>query len=174
MRIFRNHGITTDFREREKRGAFYYEMTDLGYNLRLTDIQCALGLSQLRKLPAWVNRRQEIAARYDRAFAGCPDVQPLKTREGVSHGYHLYVIRLAAHFDRATILRRLRAEGIGANVHYLPVHLHPFYREKFGGTEGQCPVAESAYQQIISLPIFPRMTDGDVDDVIAAVAKVTE
>jgi perosamine synthetase len=173
MRVFRNHGITTDFREREKRGAFYYEMTALGHNLRLTDIQCALGLSQLRKLPAWVRRRQEIAARYDRAFAGHPSVQPLTTRQSVSHGYHLYVVRLAPHLDRATILRRLRAEGIGANVHYLPVHLHPFYREKFGGAEGQCPVAESAYQQIISLPIFPRMSDEDIEDVIAAVTKVT-
>jgi perosamine synthetase len=173
MRIFRNHGITTDFREREKRGAFYYEMTALGYNLRLTDIQCALGLSQLGKLPAWVRRRQEIAARYDRAFSGHPGVQPLRTRPGVSHGYHLYVIRLASHLDRAETLRRLRAEGIGANVHYLPVHLHPFYREHFGGAEGQCPVAESAYQRIISLPIFPRMSDEDIDDVIAAVTKVT-
>ncbi|HEY3902194.1 MAG TPA: UDP-4-amino-4,6-dideoxy-N-acetyl-beta-L-altrosamine transaminase [Chthoniobacter sp.] len=173
MRVFRNHGITTDFREREKRGAFYYEMTALGYNLRLTDIQCALGLSQLRKLPLWLRRRQEIAARYDRAFAGHPCVQSLKTREGVSHGYHLYVVRLASHLDRAAILRRLRAEGIGANVHYLPVHLHPFYRENFGGTEGQCPAAEAAYQQIVSLPIFPRMSDGDIDDVIAAVTKVT-
>jgi perosamine synthetase len=173
MRIFRNHGITTDFREREKKGAFYYEMTDLGYNLRLSDIHCALGLSQLRKLPAWIRRRQEIATRYDSAFAGHALVSPLKTRPNVSHGYHLYVIRLAPHLDRNAILRQLRAEGIGGNVHYLPVYMHPFYRTNFGGVEGQCPVAEAAYSQIISLPVFPRMSDLDADDVIAAVNKVT-
>jgi len=173
MRIFRNHGITTDFREREKKGAFYYEMTALGYNLRLSDIQCALGISQLRKLPAWVLRRQQIAATYDRAFAAHPSVHPLVTRSGVGHGYHLYVIRLADHLDRTVVLQWLRSEGIGANVHYLPVYLHPFYREKFGGAEGQCPVAESAYRQILSLPIFPRMSAADVEDVITAVRRIT-
>jgi perosamine synthetase len=91
----------------------------------------------------------------------------------VGHGYHLYVIRLADHLDRTVVLQRLRSEGIGANVHYLPVYLHPFYREKFGGAEGQCPVAESAYRQILSLPIFPRMSAADVEDVITAVRRIT-
>jgi perosamine synthetase len=173
MRVFRNHGITTDFRQREKVGAFFYEMTELGYNFRLSDIHCALGISQLRKLPGWVRRRQEIAAQYDRAFAGHALVQPLAKRAGVSHGYHLYVIRLAPSLDRAAIFRALRDEGIGVNVHYLPVYLHPFYREKFGGAPGQCPMAEKAYASILSLPIFPRMTDADVEDVITAVHRVT-
>ncbi|MEA3210639.1 MAG: hypothetical protein QOE70_3696 [Chthoniobacter sp.] len=173
MRAFRAHGITTDFRQRESAGAWAYEMAALGYNFRLTDVQCALGLTQLRKLPGWVARRQQIAAQYDAAFSGSPEVTPLRVRPGVSHGYHLYVIQLAPHLDRGTVFRALRAENIGVNVHYLPVYLHPFYREKFGHREGLCPVAEAAYARLLTLPIFPTMTDEDVRDVIAAVEKVT-
>jgi perosamine synthetase len=173
MRTFRNHGISTDFRQREKRGVWAYEMVQLGYNYRLSDVQCALAMSQLAKLPGWVVRRQEIARRYDAAFQGETAFQSLGLRVGVSHAYHLYVIRLAPHLDRAAALRRLRETGIGANVHYPPLHLHPFYRERFGGSPGQCPVAEKACEQILSLPIFPRMHDSDVDDVISAVREVT-
>ena len=175
LRLFRNHGITSDFRERAVQGAFAYEMVDLGYNYRLSDIQCALGISQLAKLPASVFRRQAIARQYDEAFSHVPAVKPLAVRSEVSHAYHLYVIRLeldALTADRATIFRALRAEGIGVNVHYLPVHLHPYYQNKFGTRQGLCPVAEAAYERIISLPMFPAMTDGDVRDVVEAVDKV--
>jgi perosamine synthetase len=171
MRRFRNHGITTDHRQREQAGSWYYEMTDLGFNYRITDLQCALGISQLRKLPDWVARRQAIAAGYDRALADLEGVRPLAVREGVSHAYHLYVVRVA---DRARVFAALRAEGIGVNVHYLPVHLHPYYRRRFGTGPGLCPVAEAAYQQILSLPIFPGMTDGDRDEVIAGVRRASE
>lgn len=177
MRIFRNHGITSDHRQREQRGSWFYEMVDLGYNCRLTDLQCALGMSQLCKLPNWVVRRQEIARRYDAAFAEVPAVEPLSVREDVSHAYHLYVIRLDVTQLRATraeVFAALRAEGIGVNVHYIPVHLHLFYRERFATGPGLCPVAEAAYEQIITLPIFPCMNDDDVDDVIATVRKVVE
>ena len=173
MRIFRNHGISTDFRQREKLGSWAYEMVGLGFNYRLSDLQCALAASQLRKLPAWVARRQEIAARYDAAFAGATVFRPLAVRPGVSHGYHLYVISLRAGVDRGAFFTDLRAQGIGANVHYAPVYLHPFYREKFGTVPGLCPAAESAYAQILTLPVFPRMTDADADDVIAAVQRVS-
>ena len=175
MRVFRNHGITSDHRQREQQGSWFYEMVDLGYNYRITDIQCALGLSQLRKLAAWVKRRQEIAQQYNSAFAEIPAVQPLGVRAEVSHAYHLYVIRLDVTKLQATrgqIFAALRAEGIGVNVHYIPVHLHPFYRKQLGTKPGMCPVAEAAYEQIISLPIFPQMTDADVEDVIRAVRKV--
>jgi perosamine synthetase len=171
MRQFRNHGITTDHRQREATGSWFYEMTDLGYNYRLPDVLCALGLSQLTKLPAWVARRREIAARYDAAFADTPGVRPLKVRAHVRHAYHLYVIRVSG--DRGRVFAALRAEGIGVNVHYVPVHLHPFYRRRFGTGPGLCPVAESAYEQVLSLPIFPRMADADADDVIRAVRNVT-
>jgi perosamine synthetase len=175
MRIFRNHGITTDYRQREQQGSWFYEMVDLGYNYRITDIQCALGLSQLRKLPAWVKRRQEIAQRYHAAFAEIPAVRPLGVRPEVSHAYHLYVVRLdltRLRATRAQIFAALRAEGIGVNVHYIPVHLHPFYRKRFGTGPGLCPVAEVAYNEIISLPIFPSMTNEDINDVVQAIRKV--
>jgi perosamine synthetase len=177
MRVFRNHGITRDHRQREQQGSWFYEMVDLGYNYRLTDIQCALGISQLRKLPDGVARRQEIARRYDSAFAVVPAVEPLGMREDVSHAYHLYMIQLdldQLKVDRASVFTALRAEGIGVNVHYIPVHLHPFYRERFGTGPGLCPAAEAAYERLISLPMFPAMTDMDIGDVIKAIRKVME
>ncbi len=177
MRVFRNHGITSDHRQREQQGSWFYEMVDLGYNYRLTDLQCALGMNQLRKLPGWVARRQEIARLYDAAFTEIPAVKPLGVREDVSHAYHLYVIRLnldQLQVDRARVFVALRAEGIGVNVHYIPVHLHPFYRERFGTGPGSCPVVEGAYERLISLPMFPRMSDQDANNVIVAVCKVIE
>jgi perosamine synthetase len=175
MRIFRSHGITSDHRQREVTGSWFYEMVDLGFNYRLTDFQCALAMNQLKKLSGWVKRRQEIAKRYEVAFSGIPGITPLGVRKDVSHAYHLYVIRLnpkIIHTDRATIFTALRAEGIGVNVHYIPVHLHPYYKQTFGTNRGMCPVAEKAYDEIISIPIFPKMTDDDVNDVINAVQKV--
>lgn len=176
MRLFRNHGITTDHRQREALGSWFYEMTDLGYNYRLTDFQCALGASQLRKLPGWVLRRRQIAARYDAAFAGDPGIRPLAVRPDAGHAYHLYVIRLEAREpgkDRATVFQSLRESGIGVNVHYIPVHLHPYYRERFGTRPGDCPVAEEAYERILSLPMYPGMSDGQVDEVVGAVRRAT-
>ncbi len=176
MRAFRNHCLTSDHRERETKGSWFYEVTDVGYNYRLTDIQCALGLSQLKKLPAWAKRRQAIAAKYDAAFASNELLKPLVVRKGVMHGYHLYVIRIALEkltADRDEVFHALRAEGIGVNVHYIPVHLHPVYRKKLGTKEGMCPVAEKVFKTIITLPMWPGMTDGDTQDVIRAVEKVT-
>ena len=166
MRTFRNHGITTDHRQRTERGMWFYEMADLGFNYRISDFQCALGHSQLNKLDVWISRRQEIARRYDAAFAGT-SISGLKTREGISHAYHLYVIRVPR--NRQEVFVRLRDAGIGANVHYIPVHLHPFYGERFGYGPGLCPVAEAAYQQILSLPMYPAMTDDDVDYTVDCV-----
>ena len=175
MRMFRNHGITTDHRQREALGSWFYEMVDLGYNYRLTDFQCALGIRQLRKLPEWLERRWEIARCYDEAFAELSAVSPLRVEKDVVHAYHLYVVRLdlkQLQADRADIFAGLRSEGIGVNVHYIPVHLHPFYRKRFGTGPGLCPEAEAAYEQIISLPIYSNMSDASVDEVIKAVHKV--
>lgn len=177
MRHFRNHGITTDHRQRAEKGSWFYEMVDLGYNYRMTDFQAALGVTQLRKLGVWVERRQTIARRYDAAFAEMELVRSLAVRPDVSHAYHLYVVRLDTarlSADRGTIFAALREEGIGVNVHYIPVHLHPFYRSRFGYGPGLCPVAEAAYEQILSLPMYPGMSDEDVETVIAAMQKVTE
>jgi perosamine synthetase len=170
MRTFRNHGITSDHRQREKNGTWFYEMVELGWNYRITDFQCALGISQLRKLSAWVGRRREIASRYDEAFAESQAIKSLDVDEGVVHAYHLYVVRIEPnkHRDRASVFNELRDRGVLANVHYVPVHLHPFYQRRFGTGKGMCPVAEKAYEQIVSLPIFPRMTDEDVKRVIKA------
>lgn len=177
MRTFRNHGITSDHRQRESNGTWSYEMLDLGYNYRLTDLQSALGISQLRKLPGRIARRQEIARRYDTAFAKIPEIRPLTVRSEVSHAYHLYVVRLELsrlRVTRAEVFRALRAEGIGVNVHYRPVHLHPFYRKRFSTGEGVCPIAEAAYEGMLSLPIFSSMTEEDINDVVRAVEKVID
>lgn len=167
MRVFRGHGIVSDFRQREKAGSWAYEMTSLGFNYRLCDIQCALGVRQLAKLPGWIERRQALAAYYDERLRDHPLLAPLVCRPNVSHGYHLYVAQVPVGVDRGEIFRAFRAARIGVNVHYLPVYLHPFYRERFGDQTGACPVAEAAYARILSLPIFPLMTTADVDDVIA-------
>jgi len=177
MRTFRNHGITTDHHQRARKGSWFYEMTALGYNYRLTDVQCALGLSQLCKVPGWVARRQKLAQLYNQALAKLPTVEPLMLRQDVSHAYHLYVVKLdpaRLRVGRGEVFSALRAENIGVNVHYIPVHLHPFYRERFGTGPGLCPVAEVAYERLLSLPIFPGMTNKDTSDVITAFSKVMD
>lgn len=175
MRAFRNHGITLDHHQRAAQGSWFYEMVELGYNYRLTDFQCALGLSQLKKLPDWVARRQKIARCYDIAFSGLDTLKPLRLRPEVSHAYHLYVVQLdldKLNTTRAQIFSELRARGIGVNVHYIPAHLHPYYRKRFGTGVGSCPVAEAAYDRILSLPIYPLMSDANVDEVIRTVSEV--
>ena len=175
IRVFRNHGITSDHHHRRAKESWSYEMSDLGYNYRITDFQCALGLSQLRKLPQWVIRRNEIAQAYDHAFGQLNGVAPLVVHENVSHAYHLYVVRfdpMKLRTDRAALFHALRSKGIGVNVHYSPVYLHPFYRKLFDRTAIACPVAEAAYDQILSLPVFPGMSDAEVDEVVGAVLKV--
>ena len=159
MRIFRSHGITTDVSTREKTGAWFYEMVDLGYNYRISDIQCALGLSQLEKLPEWIKQRQKIAGMYDQFFAENNLSSPLTVRQDRTHVYHLYVVQMK---NRDKVFSDLREQGIGVNVHYVPVHLHPYYQKKFGYGKGLCPVAEKAYEQLITLPLYPGMTNKDV------------
>ncbi|MBI5092792.1 MAG: UDP-4-amino-4,6-dideoxy-N-acetyl-beta-L-altrosamine transaminase [Candidatus Hydrogenedentes bacterium] len=174
LRAFRNHGITTDARTRGERGDWFYEMVLLGYNYRIPDILCALGLSQLAKLDRWLARRRDIAEWYTMAFQEVPEVRPLTIRPECESAWHLYPIlldtdRLAA--DRATVFKALRAEGIGVNVHYIPVYWHPYYRD-LGYSRGLCPVAERMYEQLLTLPLWAGMTDADAADVIAAVRKV--
>ncbi len=171
MRTFRNHGMTADHRQRNDQGSWYYEIRSLGYNYRITDFQCALGISQLRRLPAWLARRRELAASYAAALADVPWLRPLSLRPEVVHAYHLYVVELtpaARPLSRAQLFGLLRDAGIGVNVHYIPVHLHPFYRERFGTGPGLCPVAEAAYERILSLPLYAGMKDSEQGAVIAA------
>jgi perosamine synthetase len=128
-----------------------------------------LDASQLRKRPGWLGRRREIAGRYDRALAGVAGVRPLAVRAGVEHAYQLYVVRLDS--GRGAVFAGMRAAGVGVNVHYIPVHLHPYYRQRYGTGPGLCPVAEAASEEILSLPIFPAMTDADVDFTLAALGR---
>jgi perosamine synthetase len=175
LRRFRNHGISSEARERQEAGQWFYEMVLLGFNYRLTDIACALGLSQLTKLGPNLARRREIAARYTAVFRALPGLIPPSVRAEANPAWHLYPIRLdlaKRTVDRGQIFRALRAENIGVSVHYIPVHLHPYYRAQFGHRDGECPVAEAAYERLISLPMFHGMTDADVGDVVEAVSKV--
>ena len=172
MRRFRNHGIDSDHRSREKAGAHAYDMVELGFNYRLPDVQCALGLAQLSRLTGWVASRQKIAGWYAEALAGMAEVTPLSLHRDRTHAYHLYVVKLADGIDRDRVFARLRAEGIGANVHYAPVHLHSYYRSR-GYGPGLAPVAEAVSQQILTLPMFPAMTRADVARVAGALTRAT-
>jgi len=174
LRRFRNHGLETEFTQRHERGDEYSPMVELGYNYRLTDLQCALGLSQLAKLEQFLKRRAEIAQRYRTELEGQPGLALPAVAPHVRHGWHIFPVllqpeRLSA--ARRTILAALRAENIGAAVHYVPVYWHPYYQAR-GYRRGLCPRAEWAFERLLTLPLFPAMTDQDVDDVLAAVRKV--
>ena len=176
LRRFRNHGISSDARQRQSAGQWHYEMVLLGFNYRLPDIACALGIEQLRRLDRNLERRREIAARYTAAFREVRGVIPPSVRPEVNPAWHLYPIRLELEKltgDRAQIFAALRAENIGVNVHYIPVHYHPYYRDRLGNKKGEFAVAEDAFERLISLPMFHAMSDADMQDVIQAVTRVT-
>ena len=175
LRRFRNHGISSEARQRQTAGQWQYDMVLLGFNYRLTDIGCALGLEQLKKLEPNLSRRRKIAARYSAAFREIRGVDPPSVRSDVNPAWHLYPIRLdlsALSAGRGEVFSALRAENIGVNVHYIPVHYHSYYRDRFGYKGGEYPVAEAAYERLISLPMFHGMSDDDVEDVVKAVTKV--
>lgn len=172
MRRFRSHGIDADHLKRQQEGTWYYEMVELGFNYRISDIQCALGISQLRKLPRWLERRRAIACMYNDFLQGVEGVQSLKVRMEVGHAYHLYPVQLSSSLSREKVFRAMREAGIGVNVHYLPVHLHPFYRQRFATAQGLCPVAEKAYENLLSLPMYQGLTDVDVQRVIHVLLEV--
>lgn len=173
LKIFRHHGIIKP--DNSPEGPWYYEIHNPGYNYRITDFQCALGISQMDRLEEFVRRRREIAARYTEAFSAIKDlIIPVeeKDRKAV---YHIYVIQLATEKlqkNRKEIFEKLSAENIGVNVHYVPVHLHPFYQKTYGYRRGSFPVAEKYYERALTLPIFPRMSDEEVNYVIKTFKKV--
>ncbi|GGL54478.1 UDP-4-amino-4,6-dideoxy-N-acetyl-beta-L-altrosamine transaminase [Sporolactobacillus putidus] len=169
---FRSHGITRDAKYLEKcDGPWYYEMQFLGYNYRMTDIQAVLGISQLSKIEKFIDARKQIVERYNEAFQAIPELTVPYQHPDTDSSWHLYILRLKTdkiNADRREIFEALRAQNIGVNVHYLPVYLHPYYRE-LGYERGLCPNAEKHYDEIITLPLFPKMTEQDVRDVIQAV-----
>lgn len=167
---FRTHGITKDASELEHtdEGPWWYEQHGLGFNYRITDVQAALGASQLRKLERFIKRRRDIAAMYDEALAGIDGLELPGRRADVEPGWHLYVVRTRDPNHRRPLFERLRAEGLGVQVHYLPVYWHPYYAQ-LGYRRGECHVAESYYSRALSLPVFPAMQDDDVARVIDVV-----
>lgn len=175
--LFRNHGITRNSSEFTRKGedcgtTWYYEMQHLGFNYRITDIQAALGSSQLRKLDRFVNRRRYIAGLYRDAFDGNPFFDLPVEREGRRSSYHLFPIRIKPKFadQRTAVFNNLRVNGLGVQVHYIPVHLQPFY-QSLGYRPGLCPNAEDFYKREISLPMFPALSDTDVRRVISRTFK---
>ena len=172
----RSHGIVREpgeLRGRdEDQGPWYYEMQSLGFNYRITDLQCALGRSQLKKLPEFLERRREVAARYGEALGGIDGLVLPAVPEGSEHAFHLYAVRVDEERlkrRRRAIFEALRGAGLGVQVHYLPIHLQPYYRERFATHPGQFPEAERFYRREISLPMFPGMSDADVARVVEAV-----
>jgi len=172
LKTFRQHGIVRDARAGHP---WYYEIPHPGYNFRLTDFQCALGISQLSKLEHFVDRRREIASIYNKAFSELEEIITPYEEGFVKAAYHIYVIQLKAEklkAGRKEVFEALRSENIGVNVHYLPVHLHPFYQTEFGYSQGDYPAAESYYERAITLPLFPLMSNDDADCVVSAVKKI--
>jgi UDP-4-amino-4,6-dideoxy-N-acetyl-beta-L-altrosamine transaminase len=169
MELLRSHGVTRDAAqmEDEPHGQWYYEQVDLGFNYRMTDVQAALGSSQLKRLDSFIERRRYLASRYDEALSGLPLSKPWQHPDTAS-SYHLYIVRLYASVDRGKAFDRLRELGIGVNVHYMPVYLQPYYR-RLGFRPGYCPAAELYYQGAISLPLFPDLSEANQDKVIGAV-----
>ncbi len=176
LSLFRTHGITRDPKRmsREPDGPWYYEMVDLGYNYRMTDIQAGLLISQLDKLDRFVRRRREIVNRYDDAFSRLPQVRVQEEIPESDTARHLYILRIRPErlsIDRRQFFEALAAENICCNVHYIPVYYFPQY-QRLGYRRGLCPKAEKLYEEIITLPLYYGMSDRDVEDVIAAVEKI--
>ena len=169
LRLYRSHGITRDAEQLDSPspGGWYYEQQVLGFNYRLTDIQAALGLSQLGRLSHFIDRRQQLAARYDELLTELP-LRPLRQDNDRSSGYHLYVIRVA---DRDQVFARLREAGIGVNVHYMPIPAQPYYRS-LGQDPADYPGAQAYYRQAISLPLFPNLSLAEQDRVIQTLERV--
>lgn len=161
MKRFRSHGIV-------KGEDWHYEMLDIGYNYRITDIQCALGLSQFNKLESFLSARGQLAAYYDRLLAGYAWItRPPRVQTG-RHAYHLYPVLLASEMDRRSVFRHLHRQGIGTQVHYIPVHTQPYYRQKFGYRWGDFPLAEDYYRRTLSLPLYPDLTETEQEYVVDA------
>ena len=154
--------------------SWYYEVVAPGFTYNLTDIAAALGLHQLRRAHGFRARREQIARRYDQAFAGLPVATPPRPAGGDLHAWHLYALRLcdAAAVSRDEFIERLFALGIGCSVHYIPLHLHPYWRDRYRLEPAMFPHSQQAYERLVSLPIYTRMGDADVERVVAAVHEV--
>jgi len=178
MRIMSLHGISKDAWKRyTNEGSWFYEVHYPGFKYNLTDIAAALGIEQLKKCDRFWAARKQIAAAYDEGFASLPEVQRPVCMPNSQHAWHLYIIQLAIErlrIDRAEFITALKEHGIGTSVHFIPLHLHPYYRDMFGYKPTDFPIASQVYERIISLPIYPAMSEQSVQRVIAAVTDVVD
>lgn len=178
LRRFRNHGINSDHHQRARNGTCYYDMESLGFNYRLSDVQCALGLAQLQRLREWTERRSRIAQAYHRQLRDLNFLKPLKNVPGAGHAHHLFVVRWHAEnagVDRDSAIQKLREAGVFANVHYRPVYQHSFYQKRKKQSRlVSCPKADAVYPQLISLPIFPAMQENDVAKVVTELKRIAD
>ncbi|HJV90116.1 MAG TPA: DegT/DnrJ/EryC1/StrS family aminotransferase [Holophagaceae bacterium] len=177
-RIIGHHGMNRDAWKRfDKSGSWYYEVVLPGFKYNMTDLQAAIGIHQLQRLEGFQKRRREVVARYKAGFQGLPELQLPVELEGCESSWHLYVLRLRTEqlrISRNEMIEGLKALNIGTSVHYVPVHMHPFYRDKYGYRPEDCPEAFDSYQRMLSLPLHPGLTDADVDYVIEAVRSLVE
>jgi len=175
-RMMSLHGISKDAWKRYMaEGTWYYEILAPGYKYNMTDLSAAMGMAQLRKVERMWKRRSEVAARYTAAFAGIPELEPPTVCPGCQHAWHLYILRLHLEqlgIDRARFVSELHARNIGSSVHFIPLHLHPYYRRLWDYQHHDFPVAFREYKRVVSLPIYSRMSDQDIEDVIEAVADI--
>jgi dTDP-4-amino-4,6-dideoxygalactose transaminase len=178
VRLLSLHGLSKTAWDRyADKGSWAYQVLAPGFNYVMTDVAAAMGIHQLRKLAAFQERRARLAAEYDRLFAGIPEVVRPPRTEGDTHAWHLYAIRIDAErlrIGRDAFIEELRARGIGTSVHFIPIHTHPYFRERLGVGPGDYPVAERVYEGLISLPLYPRMRDEDVTRVVDAVRGIIE
>ena len=178
VRILSLHGMSRDAWKRyTEEGSWYYEVLEPGYKYNMTDIQAALGIHQLRRLDGFISRRREIASIYDDALSGLSEIILPARLPGRDHTFHLYPIRLVAsrlRLNRSEVIGQLRTRNIGASVHFIPLHRHPYYRQRYGYRPQQFPVAEDIYAGLLSLPLYPKMTDRDARDVVAAVREIVD
>jgi dTDP-4-amino-4,6-dideoxygalactose transaminase len=171
----RNHGLDSNAWNRYSADAnrLFYTMSAPGFNYGMFDLLAAIGLGQLKRLPEFNEKRRVLAEHYTRAFAGIPEIETPTVRDDVTSNWHLYVIRLRdTEVTRAELAAGLKERGIGTSVHYYPVHYHPYYRERFGFQSGEYPVCETEFERILSLPLFPKMDEADVERVVAAVGEI--
>ena len=172
------HGMSRDaYRRYEADGSWRYDVVLPGFKYNMADLQAAIGLVQLRRLPELQRRRREIVSCYDRAFGALPEVQIPSVRPEVESAHHLYVLRLRLDrlaIDRSGLIRELTARRIGSSVHFIPIHHHTYYRERYRHPAGSFPVADREFERIVSLPLSPRLSDRDVEDVIGAVSEIVE
>ncbi len=175
--LLRNHGITRDSKDipRAKQAPWYYEMQMLGFNYRISDIQCSLGLSQLKKLDFFIAKRRNIAEEYNKAFSNCPYLLVPYQEKDRKSAWHIYVLQLRLNKMKKTrrkVFEQLRAKNIGVQVHYIPLHLQPYYRKRFGYRKGDFPCAEKFYESALTIPLFPSLKNRDVNRIIDAVLQV--